>query len=214
MARPQASHTPTFDGLTDSEIDELIAHPHWASLGEDLDKLIALVPATRATGERTTLLTWIYQQQGTMTFLQLCERIVIENVTARKKHLRAVLRGLERIRVINIVNFPETEFEPPAADDQIGRSSLISLTWAGMVWMRRAWEARARLEGGDVRSIARIHQMLVYEEDDGKANEPYWIENLASTDPADTAQRAQRIASAAPGISSVFDLAAAAKRPS
>lgn len=204
-----AANSSHFEGLSDSEIDELIAHPHWASLGAHLDEMISAIPLTRPTGERTTLLTWIYQQQGVMTFLQLSDRITIENVTVRKKHLRGVLRGLEKLRLITIVNFPEAEDELPPADDQIGRASLISLTWAGMVWMRRAWEARARL--GDVRSMPRVHQMLVDEEDEGKANEPFWVENLASTGPAD-AQRAQRIATAAPGISSVFHLATEAKR--
>lgn len=210
MANLAAAPTPTFP-LTDEEIDELLAHPYWAPLGDELDRLIDKIPAERPSCERTTILTWIYQQQGVITFLELSDRITgIENVTLRKKQLRATLRGLEKLRLINIVNFPETEDAAvPEEEGVIGRTSLISLTWAGMVWMRRAWQARARL--GDERNIARVHQIMVEEEDDGKANEPFWVENLASTEEG-PAGRAKRIADAVPAISSVFDLAANNKR--
>ncbi len=214
MANSAAADTPQF-ALTDEEMDELIAHPYWASLGEDLDRLIALTPSERPFCERTTILTWVYQQQGAMTFIELSERITgIESISVRKKQLRNTLRGLEKLRLVSIVNFPESEQDsvPPDEERVIGRTSLISLSWAGMVWMRRAWQARARLSNGDERSIVRVHHALVYEEDAGKANEPYWVENLASTEPEGTASRAKRIADAVPAITSVFDLAAKNKR--
>lgn len=205
-----AASTPPFE-LTDEEMDELLAHPYWAPLGDALDRLIEKIPTSRPSCERTTMLTWIYQQQGAMTFLELSDRITGESVTLRKKHLRASLRGLEKLRLINIVNFPETEDAAvPEEEGVIGRTSLLSLTWAGMVWMRRAWQARARL--ADERSIVRVHQIMVEEEDDGKANEPFWVENLASTETEGTAGRAKRIADAVPAITSVFDLAAKNKR--
>jgi hypothetical protein len=211
MANFAAAPTPPFP-LTDEEIDELLAHPYWAPLGDELDRLIDKIPSERPSCERTTILTWIYQQQGVITFLELSDRITgIENVTLRKKQLRATLRGLEKLRLINIVNFQETEDAAvPEEEGVIGRTSLISLTWAGMVWMRRAWQARARL--GDERNIARVHQIMVDEEDDGKANEPFWVENLASTETDGPAGRAKRIADAVPAITSVFDLAAKNKR--
>lgn len=207
-----AMSTQQFAGLTDEEIDELLAHPHWESLGEDLDRLMFLIPPERPQCERTTVLTWIYQQQGVMSFLELSDRIVgFKNISLRKKHIRGVLRGLDKLLLVNIVNFPgDQEGELPDEENVIGRSSLISLTWTGMVWLRRAWQARARL--GDERSIARVHQMLVEEEDDGKANEPYWVENITAAHPEGATQRAVRIADAVPAITSIFNMAVKKRR--
>lgn len=210
---PKTATSPQqFAGLTDEEIDELVAHPHWESLGDELDRLMALIPVERPQCERTTMLTWIYQQQGVMSFLELSDRITgFQNISSRKKHIRGVLRGLEKLLLVNIVNFPgDNEGERPGEDGVIGRSSLISLTWTGMVWLRRAWQARARL--GDERSIARVHLMLVEEEDDGKANEPYWVENISAAHPEGATNRARRIAAAVPAVTSIFNMAAKMRR--
>jgi hypothetical protein len=200
--------TGDFGGLTDAQLDEVLAHPYWESLGSELDTLIQHLPGSSEKCERTTVLTWIYQNAGVMSFLELSERITgIENISRRKKHIRGVLRGLEKIMLISIVNFPEegdAELEEDA-HDVIGRSSMISLTWTGMVWMRRAWQARAKL--ADESNIASVHQALIEEEDEGKANEPFWVENITAVDPEGTQRRAQRVVEAMPSITSVFGLA-------
>lgn len=209
MPKSQSTRLPR---LSDEQLDEMLAHPYWECLGEDIDTLIEqLAPKTPAC-ERTTVLTWIYQCQGVMGFLELSDRITgYENITQRKKHVRGVLRGLEKLLLVSIVNFPGDEGTEEAVDPEgvIGRNSLISLTWSGMVWMRRAWQARARL--GTVQNIRAVHQSLVEEEDDGKANEPYWVENISGVDPDGSNRRAQRIAEAMPSITSVFSLAQAGK---
>ncbi len=195
--------------LTHEAIDELMAHPYWASLGPELDALIQHIPAERPECERTTILTWIYGQQGVMSFLELADRITgFQDVTRKKRHVRGVLRGLEKLQLVSVVNFQTGEGEPPDDDGVIGSTSLVSLTGLGMVWMSRAWNARARLHPGTPQAIARVHADLVEEEDDGKANEPYWIENMPNRVSGEgPAARAARIADAVPGITSVFDLA-------
>ena len=199
-------------GLTDQQLDEMLAHPYWEQLGPEIDPLVNCLAPTTAACERTTVLTWIYQCQGVMAFLELSDRITgYENITQRKKHIRGVLRGLEKLLLVSIVNFPgedgpDEEFDPAGG---IGRNSLISLTWSGMVWLRRAWQARARL--GTVENIQAVHQSLVEEEDEGKANEPYWVENITGVDPDGSTRRAQRIVEAMPSITSVFGLAQAGK---
>lgn len=201
-----------FAGLTDRDIDELLTHPYWEALGTDLDALIDCLPPTTVTCERTTILTWIYQCKGVMSFLELSERITgFDNISRRKKHLREYLRGLEKLMLISIVNFPTEGDAQDAADIEpgLGRNSLISLTWTGMVWLRRAWQARAKF--ATPRNIIHVHLNLVAEEDDGKANEPYWVENITSVDPDGSARRAQRIAEAIPAINSVFSLAQSMK---
>jgi hypothetical protein len=197
-------------GLTDAQLDEVLAHPYWESLGPALDSLISQIPTSRPTCERTTVLTWIYQSSGVMGFIELSDRITgFENITQRKKHIRGVLRGLEKLMLVSIVNFHAEEGaeDPGDANGVIGRNSMISLTWSGMVWMRRAWQARARLGGPE--NMRSIHQALVEEEDEGKANEPYWVENITSVDPDGAERRAQRVIDAMPAISSIFGLAQA-----
>ncbi len=203
---------PKFSGLTDQHLDELLAHPYWERLGPELDSLIDCLEPTTATCERTTVLTWIYQCQGVMGFLELSDRITgFQNISHRKKHVRTVLRGLERLLLVSIVNFPGEDAAEEEADPEgvIGRNSLISLTWSGMVWLRRAWQARARLAG--VHNILTVHRNLVEEEDEGKANDPYWVENISGADPDGIDRRASRIAEAMPSVTSVFGLAKAGK---
>lgn len=91
---PKTATSPQqFAGLTDEEIDELVAHPHWESLGDELDRLMALIPVERPQCERTTMLTWIYQQQGVMSFLELSDRITGFRPAGRgARHCRLELR--------------------------------------------------------------------------------------------------------------------------
>lgn len=239
---PKPSPPLLFDDLTDDDIDSLIAHPHWEPLGENTDALIAELPLTTERAERTTLLTWIYSQQGVASFEELAAKLTgFPSMPKRKKHLRGSLRALERLRLVSIVTFAEVEsddegeaaegIEPKAAGESgsgegevgapdptggtddgaaVGRLSMISLTWTGMVWLRRAWGARERLARH--RSIVEVHLSLVEEEDGGKSNDAYWVENLVSTDsvPGAAAKRARRVAEV-PAISSIFALAHAAK---
>lgn len=201
------------ESLTDEQLSELVAVEHWAPLGEHLERLVAMISASTAMPERTTILTWIYQRQGVMSFGELAERITgFENVTAKKRQLRASLRGLEKLLLISVVNFAgDAASDTDAQDDVIGKNSLISLTWTGMVWLRRAWAARARL--ASEANIRLVHQNMVEEEDAGKANDPFWVENISTVDPEGPARRAERIkAVATPGIASVFDLAANGKK--
>lgn len=151
-----------------AEAVDVTEEEHWALLEPELDELTTHVPATTVVPERTTILTWIYQHRGVMSFAELAERITgFETVTARKRQLRAMLRGLEKLLLISIVNFTGevSSDEGDSHDEVIGKNSLVSLTWTGMVWMRRAWAARARLVS--TRSIQAVHKLMVDEEDDG-----------------------------------------------
>jgi len=191
--------------ITDELLDQLVAVQHWEALGPELDALIAHLPAQSQTCERTTTLTWLYQQQGVMSFTDVDERVIgMEDDAIRKRHVRAVLRGMEKLLLVNLANFPLKEGGKVEPDGFIGRGTLVSLTWSGMIWLRRAWQARARLAAS--MNILLVHQSLVEEEDDGKGNEPYWVENISNADPEGTSRRFQRITQAMPTITSVFDL--------
>jgi hypothetical protein len=199
--------TPLPEHLTDAQIDELIAHPYWESLGAEIDALITRVPPSTERAERTTLLTWIYGQQGVATFEELSQRITgMATLPKRKKHLRQALRAMEKLFLVNIVNFPGEDADAPDPDeDVVGKSSLVSLTWTGMLWLRRAWAARERLARH--RSLETVHRDLVEEEEDAGWNDPYWVENVSSVDPEGSHRRAQRVVEAFPAITSIFDLA-------
>ena len=142
--RSTASHLQ--EHLTDAQLDELIAHPYWESLGVDIDGLIAHVPQSTERAERTTILTWIYSQQGVATFEELSAKLTgLASLPKRKKHLRQALRAMEKLFLVSIVNFPGDDEDAPEPDeDVVGKNSLVSLTWTGMLWMRRAWAARRR----------------------------------------------------------------------
>lgn len=204
-------HTAPLHHVTDELLDELVSVQHWEPLGSDLDVLITHVPAQTDKCERTTTLTWLYQHQGVMSFADLSDRISGPgSVSVRKRHIRAVIRGMEKLLLVNLSNFSLTEGGKPEPEGTIGRGSLVSLTWSGMIWLRRAWQARARLAAST--NIIVVHRSLVEEEDEGKGNEPYWVENISKADPEGTARRVQRIREAMPTISSVFDLAVASNK--
>lgn len=203
---PTESSTRPED-LTDAQIDELIAHPYWESLGPGIDALASEIPQATERAERTSLLTWIYAQQGVATFDELSQRLTgMANLPKRKKHLRQALRAMEKLFLVNIVNFPGDDADAPGPDeDVVGKSSLISLTWTGMLWLKRAWAARERLSRH--RSIALVHQELIEEEEEAGWADPYWVENVSSVDPDDSRRRVERVMEAFPTITSIFDLA-------
>lgn len=204
---PQPTASRLLEDPTDAQIDELIAHPYWESLGADIDGLIAHVPQSTERAERTTILTWIYTQQGVATFEELSAKITgLASLPKRKKHLRQALRAMEKLFLVSIVNFPGDDADAPEPDeDVVGKNSLVSLTWTGMLWMRRAWAARERLARH--RAIELVHQDLVEEEEEAGWNDPYWVENVSSVDPEGSQRRAQRVMQAFPSITSIFDLA-------
>jgi hypothetical protein len=193
--------------LSDAQIDALMAHPHWESLGPEIDALAAHNPPTTQRADRTTVLTWIYQRQGVASFEELSEKLTgMSSVPKRKKHLRQALRAMERMLLVGIVNFPGDEDDAPEPDeDVVGRSSLVSLTWTGMLWLRRAWTARERLARH--RAIELVHRELVAEEDESGWADPYWVENVCRAHSQGEAPCAQEVAPALPAITSIFDLA-------
>lgn len=209
---PQSTASQLPEHLTDAQIDELIAHPYWESLGADIDALVAHVPQSTERAERTTILTWIYAQQGVATFEELSGKLTgLASRPKRKKHLRQALRAMEKLFLVSIVNFPGDDEDAPEPDeDVVGKNSLVSLTWTGMLWMRRAWAARERLSRH--RNIDLVHQDLVEEEEEAGWNDPYWVENVSSVDPEGSQRRAQRVIEAFPSITSIFDLASKTTR--
>lgn len=206
------SANPTTPDLDTTDLDEFLRHPHWEALDGDLDRLVQQLPLQAENCERTTILSWIYLLKGVTTFVDLAERITgIENITLRKRTLRRTLRTMEHTRLLTVVNFPDEEDEPvESGEDVIGRNSIISLTWLGMVWMRRAWAARAKL--ARTSSVLTAHRTLTDEEDEGKGNDPYWVDNLSGYD-VESVKFNIRAAQAGRGaISSVFDLALPRKK--
>lgn len=204
MHMPTAAACP--HSLTEPQVDGLIAHPYWETLGPRIDALVARMPRRTERAERTTLLTWIYGSRGVATFGELSDRLTgLANLPKRKKHLRQALRAMEKLMMVTIVNFPGDEDDAPGPDeDVVGRNSLVSLTWTGMLWLRRAWAARETLAGaGD---LVAVHLHLVQEEDEAGWNDPYWVENVSSIDPEAQQRRAPCAALPAAAISSVFDL--------
>ena len=201
-----ATRFPCPHPLSQAQVDDLISHSYWHALGPAADALIARLPPTTERAERTTLLTWIYQRRGVATFGELSERLTgLANLPKRKKHLRQALRAMEKLMMVSIVNFPGEDEEAPGPDEDIvGRNSLVSLTWTGMLWLRRAWAAREHLCREN--DAVRIHQQLVSEEDEAGWNDPYWVENVSSVDPDAAARQEQPCGASWPRITSVFDL--------
>jgi hypothetical protein len=207
------------DYLSGLDIDALLDHPYWEPMEDKLERLAYGVPETSQEYERTTILTWLYRGNGVLTFLDLSDRITAPlTVTERKKSARQVLRLMETVHLVSIVNFPDPEEAAEDFEGVIGRKSLVSLTWTGMVWLRRAWAARAKIMGATF--DPSIHADFVQEEDDGKCTNPYWVENLIGADP-EMAAMAKRAGihrklgiegrgappTSKPAVSSIFDLA-------
>ncbi len=196
---------PALD-LDGMDLDDFLHHPHWEALEPKLHEMVEQLPETAERCERTTLLSWIYLNQGVSTFIDLANRISgPESLTSRKRTLRRMLRGMEQYKLLSIVNFPDEEGEVVEdGEDLIGRNSMISITWTGMVWMRRAWTARAKLAGSS--SVLIAHRTLSEEEDEGKAHGPVWVEGLASAEPDVVKKSIRAITSTRGHVTSVFDL--------
>ncbi len=184
-------------------IDELVANPNWAQIDPQLHDLLMALPRVAYEIERTTILTWMYQDNGVMAFEDLVLMIEKGDLKQRRRNLRQVLRNLVDLQLISYVNFeaPDRRRLSKEQEDSVGLNSMLSLEWAGMVWLRRAWIARQRLMRSS--SFMSVHQLLVEEEDDGKKNSPAWVENICQlTEIAGYQTHTPRLT-----MRSVFDLA-------
>lgn len=191
------------------DLEEFLAHPHWEVMDSEPDALTRQLPKRATKFWRTTILTWIYLQRGVATFVDLADRLDgVESVSMRKRMLRRVLRSMEKSRLITIVNFPDQEGEAfDEGDEVVGGFSVISITWtgmAGMVWMRRAWNARMSL--ARTTSLDVAHETICEEEDSIKGNDLYWVEHLNGSDREGVRGAILEIKAKNPPLSSVFDL--------
>lgn len=194
------------------DIEDYLAHPHWEVMDAEPDALARRLPRTAGKFGRTTVLTWIYLQRGVATFVELAERLDgVESISMRKRMLRRVIRSMEKSRLLSIVNFPDEDgVVVEEGDEVVGGSSLISITWTGMVWMRRAWSARVSLARST--SLELAHETLSDEEDSVKCNDLYWVENLSSSDRESARNAICGGKSTRPMVNSVFDLGNLHKR--
>lgn len=200
-----------------AEIDALLAHPHWEALGAPIDGWMVNFPDKAPGWHRTTILTWIYLGKGVIQFRELVPRFdssQLEPPPASgrvRRTLRQVLRGLESLQLVQITVFDDA-VERGTAPNSLGEGALVSLTTLGVIWLRRAWTARGRIGGWpdswvpSAESVLHAHSILVEEEDSGKGNDPYWVENLLSSAASDADKRCH-VAREAPAARSVFELA-------
>jgi len=188
------------------DLEEFLAHPHWEVMDREPDALTRQLPKRATKFWRTTILTWIYLKRGVDTFVDLADRLDgVESVSMRKRMLRRVLRSMEKSRLITIVNFPDEEGEAfDEGDEVVGGFSVISITWTGMVWMRRAWNARMSL--ARTTSLEVAHETICEEEDSIKGNDLYWVENLNGADREGVKVAIREIKAKHPRVNSVFDL--------
>lgn len=195
-------------GLDGIDIEEFLTHPHWQRLDEELHRLVDHVPQTSQRCERTTILSWLYQREGVSTFTMLADRIKgIESPIMRKRAMRRTLRTMERLKLVSLVTFPESDDQADKQrEEELGRNSMITLTWTGMVWMRRAWQARANLARNKY-TILQAHEMLVEEEEEGRGDEAVWVEGLSGVSPEEAKTNVRAITAGRGHITSVFDLA-------
>jgi len=162
------------------EIDTLIWELPWDPLPDRLVVAIAVLPSTAETCFRMDILSWIYLQQGYMTFEELaCRFTGFEHTSEAKRSLRNCLRSMRKTMLVSIHNFAIKEGGAPAPDREIGKGSLISLSWFGMKWLERGWQARLCVlrRSPDPEEILQSHLQMCDEEDEGKANDPYWIDD-------------------------------------
>lgn len=196
----------------------------WYRLESHLEDLLEVVRPTGIALERTTILTWMYQRQGSISFEELASLIQPDvNKTQQKRMARRVLRSLFKIRTIALRPLQtdqEGDIEREAsADDSDGDADGVSinlntaayLTSAGMTWLRRAWNARYTTLKTSRGTLLQSHRLLLAEEEEGKGNEPFWLETLGgnSEDDPDAlpSERAGEVTSWIRGpVASVFDL--------
>lgn len=199
------------ESLTDDELDALLRNPHFSQLPNYLHQL-AMRQRPEGPCTRTYLLTWLYQDKGSMTFDELAQLVSgFENITLAKKELRHRLRYMVDQGLVEVVNFSEPERGISAEDlnDQIGQTSIVSMSLLGAVWLRRAWDARFAM---DKNNPMHAHQVLTEEEVETPFGDLMWIESLVRSgtvgDFTRTRRRALDVASMANiPVSSIFSLA-------
>lgn len=196
----------------------------WYALEPHLEELLEVVRPTGLALERTTILTWMYQRQGSISFEELATLIQPDvNKTQQKRMARRVLRALYKIKTISLRPLTaagdEASEADASSDDSDGDADGISinlntgayLTSAGMTWLRRAWNARYTTLKTSRGTLLQTHRLLLAEEEEGKGNEPFWLETLGgnSEDDPDAlpSERPGDITSWIRGpVASVFDL--------
>lgn len=201
---------PQYDALEGVNIDELIAHPYWEQIDAHLHDLIMSLPAEGLPMQRTTLLSWLYQSSGVLTFNDLASKIESDDsISKTKRFLRVSLRAMQRIHLLTTVNFTgdlEEDEAESVDDDQIGRHTLVSITWTGMIWLRRAWNARMSLMKR--MSLENAHAHFCEEEDEDRAIEPFWVESINGQDPEVKALATRAQVHMSKAVNSVFQLGA------
>lgn len=194
------------------------ASSSWYALDAHHCDLLHIVPSRSKGLERTTILTWMYLQQGSISFDQLVCRVAGDDFkTLKKKYVRRAMRGLARIGAATLHNIepagpkevhPEIDSDAKDGEAPIGKHTTAEITSAGMTWLRRAWQAR--YIGMDDRPalLSWIHEEYLLEEEDGKGNEPYWIEKFGGTDDNRKPLNRSQISTWLGGnpVASVFDL--------
>lgn len=203
--------------------------PEWYPLEESLQDLLHVVPQTSGELERTTILTWMYLNHGVITFEDLALRVEGDlHKTVKKKLARRAMRGLVRIGAISLFTMqqasnqadtlPEADADSEASEDgglAIGKFTAAHITRDGMTWMRRAWTARAISMKNPNAGLEWIHKVYLQEEEEGKGNEPHWIERLGGSDSGGTLVPVGEVSSwIGASVTSVFDLSSVVMRRS
>jgi hypothetical protein len=194
----------------------------WYPLEAHLEEMLEVVRPSGIALERTTILTWMYQREGSISFEELASLVQPDvNKTQQKRMARRVLRALHKIKTIALrplENAQGDDDESDAAGDEgdadgvsINLNTGAYITSAGMTWLRRAWNARYTTLKTSRGTLLQTHRLLLAEEEEGKGNEPFWLETLGgnSEDDPDTlpSERAGEVTSWIKGpVASVFDL--------
>lgn len=190
-------------------------HPSLPSLPVELHELTKIVPLSSSALERTTVLTWMYHNNGTITVSELASRLQNGEgiIGLKRRSARRALAGLHKIGAVAYIGLADPEDTPDKEDEcpangENQRTETVSLTDKGMLWLHRAWRARQAANGpGSIHDLRYTHMVLLEEEEDGKGNEPYWLEGADRTG-GDSIHCPKGIVSAwiRPQVSFVFDL--------
>lgn len=136
------------DASLDSiDIEDFLTHPHWERMDEELHRLVEHVPQTSQRCERTTILSWLYQREGVSTFTMLADRIRgIESQIMRKRAMRRTLRTMERLNLVSVITFAESNKLTDKQNEELGRNSMI--TCCGWRWgsMGTAMQPRSKFQ--------------------------------------------------------------------
>lgn len=200
-------------------------NPDWYELASHLEVLLSVVPETSHELERTTVLTWIYRNEGVLNFFEMVERVSGHRfyAVARRYARRAVITlcRIGAVRMVNITNagshvlFENIYEEERQTISKMNSNTHIVITRAGMSWMQRAFTARhLALNGRDYR-LPWAHKVFLEEEEEGYGTEAHWIENLSGVagGRVDRAPRGLHTAWIKTPITSVFDLGNALVKP-